>query len=234
MISLQATIRTTLGKKSRRLRKDGLIPAVLYGKKVKSIAVAVGYKEFEKIYREAGESTLVSLLIEGKEQGAEKENAVLFRDPIRHPLTQAFMHVDFYQVPMDEEIRISIPLVFENESLLVKNGEAVLAKNIYTLEIIALPRDLPHEIKVDLSKLQTIDDMILGKDLALPPGVRVAAGENFVIASLTLPEAEEVAPEAVVEVAPTEIKTEGEEKRAEKAKEAAAEAEVEGAKKQSK
>ncbi|MBI1888417.1 MAG: 50S ribosomal protein L25 [Candidatus Spechtbacteria bacterium] len=231
MISLQATIRTTLGKKSKRLRKDGLIPAVLYGKKVKSTAVAVGYKEFTKVYREAGESTLVSLVVTEKEQGAEKENAVLLRAPIRHPLTKAFMHVDFYQVPMDEEIRISIPLLFENESPLVKNGEAVLAKNIYTLEVSALPKDLPHEIKVDLSKLQTIDDMILGKDLVLPRGVRLALGENFVIASLTLPEAEEVAAEAVSEVAPTEIKTEGEEKRAEKAKEAAAEAEAEGTKK---
>lgn len=226
MLSLQAIIRTQLGKQAKHLRKEGILPGVLYGQKVKSTPVAVRYKEFEKVYVEAGESSLISLNMEGQEnKGVPKENVVLIRDLVIHPLTRLFTHVDFYQVRMDEEITIFIPLEFENEAPAVNNEGAVLVRNIYELEVSALPKDLPHRIVVDLSRLGHIDDSLLVKDLPVPSGVTVEAEADTVVAFVSAPRAEEIteeAPEAVV--APEEIKTEGEEKReAQEAANAAAE-----------
>jgi len=227
MISLQATIREELGKKSKKLRRDGYIPGVLYGRKVKSTPVSIGYKEFEKVYNVAGESTLVTIELKNADtKDLPKENVVLIRDAIVHPLSRSFIHVDFYQVPMDEKITISIPLVFENESPAVKSEGAVLVRNIYEIGVSAYPRDLPSEIRVDLSTLENIADSILAKSLALPAGVEVDAEEDFVIASVSAPVEEEIIEEPTEEVAPEDIETEAEGKREEAAAEKAAEEEA--------
>ena len=227
MLSLKATIRTALGRKSKKLRKDGYVPAVLYGPKVQSTPVSLGYKDFEGVYKEARESTLISLGIEGEDIGIPAENVVLIRDAVIHPITRKFIHVDFYQVPMDEEITIAIPLVFENEAPAVKDEGAVFVRNVYELEVSALPKDLPHEITVDLSVLAHTDDSILVKDLAVAPGVKIEAEEGLVVAAVSAPVEEEIVQEPPEEVAPEEIKTEAEEKREEEEKEEAAEEEAE-------
>lgn len=226
MLSLKVKIRTELGKKNKKLRRENKLPGVLYGKKIKSTPISMEYKEFEKVYAEARESTLVSLEIDGdgaSARGAGKENAVLIRDVITDPLRDSFTHVDFYQVPMDEEIKISIPLVFVNEAPAVKDEGAVLARNIYDLEVSALPKDLPREITVDLSRLAHLEDAILVKDLTVPSGVKVEAEGDIVVAQVSAPLEEELAEQPASEVAPEDIKTEGEEKREEKAAKEAAE-----------
>jgi len=231
MISLRATIREELGKKSKKLRRDGYIPGVLYGRKVKSTPISLQYKEFEKVYNEAGESTLVTLeLNQAGTKDLPKENVVLIRDAVVHPLLRSFVHVDFYQVPMDEKITISIPLVFENEPPAVKSEGAVLVRNIYEIGVSAYPKDLPSEIKVDLSTLEAIGDSILVKSLAIPDGVDVDAEEDFVVASVSAPIEEEIIEELVEEIAAEDIKTEAEEKRADEEAEKSAkeEAGVEG------
>ncbi len=223
MLSLKVKIRTDLGKKNKKLRRENQLPGVLYGRKIKSTPVSIGYKEFEKVYGEARENTLVSLEITegvGSTVGVPKENVVLIRDAIRHPLRDSFIHVDFYQVPMDEEIKIAIPLVFINEAPAVKDEGAVLERNIYDLEVSALPKDLPREITVDLSRLAHLDDAIFIKDLTVPAGVKIEAEGDVVVAQVSAPEEEEVTEQAAEEVAPKDIKTEGEEKREEAAKEA--------------
>ena len=222
MLSLKATIRTELGRKSKKLRKDGYVPAVLYGPKVRSTPVSLRYKDFEGVYREARESTLISLGIEDQDTAIPAESVVLIRDAVIHPITRKFIHVDFYQVPMDEEITIAIPLVFENEASAVKDEGAVLVRNIYELEVSALPKDLPHEITVDLSTLAHTNDSILVKDLAFAQGVKIEAEEDLVVATVSAPVAEEIVEEVLQEVAPEEIKTEAEGKREEEAKEEAA------------
>jgi large subunit ribosomal protein L25 len=224
MLSLTATIRTQLGRKSKKLRRDGYLPGVLYGRKVKSTPLSLVYKDFERIYGEAGESSLISL--EFKDQtpaGVGRENVVLIRDAVLHPLKRRFEHVDFYQVPMDEEIVIPIPLVFINESSAVQGEGAVLVRNVYEITVRALPKDLPRELSVDLSKLEHTNDTILAKDLSLPAGVKCEAGEDFVIAFAAPPRAEEVPVEAAAPAPLEEIKTEGETKREEAAKEKAEE-----------
>jgi len=228
MLNLNATIRAKFGKKNNKLRLEGYIPAVLYGKKVKSTPLSLSYKEFDSAYNEAGENTLVSINIkDAGKADVPAENAVLIRDPAIDPLSRKFIHVDFYQVPMDEEIDISIPLVFENEAPAVKSEGAVLVRNMYEIEVSALPKDLPHEISIDLSRLAHIDDAILIKDIAVSPGVKIKAEESLVVAYVTAPEEEEITEEPKEEVAAAEIKTEGEEKRAEEAAKKVAEKSIE-------
>lgn len=220
MLSLTATIRRELGKKSKKLRKDGYLPGVLYGRKVKSTSLSLMYKDFEKVYKEAGESSLISLEFHDQAPvGVPRENVVLIRDAVLHPLKREFTHVDFYQVPMDEEIVLSIPLVFANESFAVASEGAVLVRNVYEINIRALPKDLPRNISVDLSRLEHIGDTILMKNLSLPAGTKSEAGEDFVVAFAASPREEEIPEETVAGAPLGEIKTEGETKREEAAKE---------------
>ena len=228
MITLNATIREDLGKKSKKLRGQGKIPAVLYGRKVSSTPITLDYRNFEKIYKEAGESTLISLELDeasAKTRNVPSENVVLIRDVVMNPISRLYTHIDFYQVPMDEEIDIEIPLEFINESPAAKEEGGVLVRNVYKIEVSALPKDLPHEIIVDLSRLKKIDDVIMVKDLEIPQGVTANAEEDMIVATVTMPE-EEVIEEVTEAPALEEIKTEAEEKREEEEKEAAEEQET--------
>jgi len=213
MLSLNATIRAQFGKRNKKLREEGFLPGILYGRKITSTPITLGYKDFDKIYKEVGESALVSLMVK------DKENVILIRDAVVHPLTRKFIHADFYQVSMDEEITITVPIIFENESPAVKDEGAVLVRNVYELEVSALPKDLPREIAVDLSRLKHTDDSIVVKDLVISRGVSIGTEDDLVIASVSAPVEEIIEEEAEEEVAPEDIKTEAEEKREEEATE---------------
>lgn len=218
MLTLKATIRKDFGRKNEKLRREGYFPAVLYGRKVRNTPLALKYKEFDDAYKEAGESSLISLEVRGKDAGAPAENIVIIRDVVTHPITRKFLHVDFYQVPMDEELTIAIPLEFENEAPAVRDEGAILVRNVYDLEVSALPKDLPREIAVDLSRLQHTGDAILVKDLVVSSGVKIEAEDDLVVAQVSPPVEEEVVAEAPEKLAPEAIKTEAEEKREEEAK----------------
>lgn len=225
MLYLNATIRKELGKSVKKLRKEGNLPAILYGRKIKSTPITLNYKSFASVYKEAGETTLISLNIEKennneKVNDVEKENVVLIRDLEINPITRLYTHVDFHQVPLDEEIEIEVPLIFINESPAVRNQEGVLVRNLYKIGVRALPKDLPHDIEVDLSVLAKVGDAIAVKDLSAPAGVAFNIADNLTVALIAAHEEEEVAPvEEAAGVPAAEIKTEGEEKREEKAKE---------------
>lgn len=211
MLLLNATIRTERGKKTKKLREKGILPGVLYGPKISSnVSVSLKYDDFEKIYKESGGSSLISLDID------KKESIVLIRDVVVHPITQKFIHADFYQVPMEEKITITIPFVFEGEAPAVKDEGGVLIRNVYEIDVSALPKNLPREIKVDLYALQHLNDSIITKDLVVPEGVTIDAEDDLVIVSVSAPEEAEIV-EEVEEVMPEEIKTEAEEKREEEA-----------------
>ena len=195
------------------LRNQGKIPAVLYGRQVENINLEVDSHEFEKAYKEAGESTIISLKI-----GDDMRN-VLIHDVQFDPLTDKASHIDFYQVRMDEKITVSVSLIFIGESPAVKDLGGILIRNIHEIEVSALPKDLPHEIKVDISVIKTFDDHIYIKDLPIPSGVEVSAEANEIVASVVAPRSEEEL--ASLEQKPEEnletIKVETEEKK--KAKE---------------
>jgi len=198
MIEINAKIRETLGKKVKTLRKEGIIPAVLYGEKVKSVPLEVDYNEFEKVYKEAGESTIVKLKVKSKETkpsarlaARQADKNVLIYDVSKDPVTDKFTHIDFYAVRMDKLITTEVPLVFEGESPVVETEDGVLIKNITEVEVEALPTDLPREIKVDISTLRTFDDLIHIKDLKVSEGVKILAEPEEMIVSVIPPRSEE-------------------------------------------
>jgi large subunit ribosomal protein L25 len=211
MLSLSAKIRKELGKKVKTLRKKGILPGVLYGPKLKETQpLEIDLKEFEKVYQEAGESSLISLEVEGK------RFLVLIHKIQLAPLTGKHIHVDFYQPALEEEVEVEVPLVFEGEAPAVKDLGGTLVKNISELKIKAKPQDLPHEIKVNIESLKTFEDNIKISDLKVPEGVKILKGPEEFVASVSPPEKVEeelVKPieEKVEEVEKVEEKKEEEE-----------------------
>ncbi|OGZ32477.1 MAG: hypothetical protein A3I88_03070 [Candidatus Portnoybacteria bacterium RIFCSPLOWO2_12_FULL_39_9] len=226
MLELAVKLRQKTDK-NKQIRKQGLIPAVLYGHRIENQSLTVKTRDFEGIYREAGENTLIKLKIENKKlkTGNEKakikeERTVLIHDVSKDPVTDKFIHADFYQVKMDEKLKAEVPLEFINQSPAVLEQEGVLIKSIQQVMVEALPENLPKGIKVDVSFLKTFNDNIHVKDLEAPLGVKILAGPEEVVASVIPPrkekELEEIGktPEEKIE----EVKVEGEEKREAKAK----------------
>jgi len=214
MLELKVKIRNVLGKKVKVLREQGILPGVLYGPKTKSTSIEMDHSEFEKVFNKAGESTVIKLKINNPEN-KEKESTknVLVYGIERNPLTDKLTHVDFYAVRMDKLITAEIPLIFEGESAAVENLDGTLVKNISQVEVEALPAELPHEIKVDISKLETFDDVVHVKDLKVDEKVKILAEPEDVLVSVTPPRTEEelAALEEEVEEKPEEVEKVGEE-----------------------
>ncbi len=185
MVQLTAKPRAITGKKVKGLRKAGEVPAVLYGAGEQVLNLSVPAKEFSKIWKSAGETSLVALAIEGN--GTKN---VLIHEVALHPIKDTPVHVDFYAVRMDKTIEAQVPLKFIGDSEAVKAFGGILVKVAHELEIEALPNDLPHEIEVDLSLLKTLEDQILVKNIKLPKGVTALGGEESVIALVEPPRSE--------------------------------------------
>jgi len=183
MISLSAKIRKETGRKTSVLKNSGRIPAVVYGHKIKNISLDIDYKEFQKVLREAGESSLIELNIEDEKE----KRLVLVHDLQKDPVTDKFIHIDFFETSSKEEVEVKVPLVFEGTSLAVKDLGGTLVKNISELEIKALPQNLPHEIKVSIDGLNTFENHILVKDLVLPKDVKVLAKPDEIVVSVIQP-----------------------------------------------
>jgi len=200
MLELLAKVRSELGCHVESVRKKGFIPAVLYGQGVKNLNLSINYNTFEKIYQEAGETTLIKIKI--KDGESKKERVVLIHDLVRDPVNNYFVHIDFKQIKMDQVINVEVPLVFVNESEAIKSEGGVLVKSIQVVEIEALPQDLISEIEVDISVLETFDDNIYLKDLKVSEKIKLTGDLEEVVASVTPPRSEEELEE--LEEAPTE------------------------------
>lgn len=200
MLTLSAQIRKTFRRKTRKLRKNGLIPAVLYGPGIKNLNLEVNLKEFEKVLEKAGESSLISLEIEGK------KHLVLIHDIQRDSLSGKPLHIDFYQPSLKEKVEARVVLVFEGESPAVKMG-GTLVKTFEELEVKAIPEKLPKEIRVDISKLKKFHDAIVVGDLNLPKEIEILRNKDDVIARVLPPEKSEEVKEKTEEK-PQEVKIE--------------------------
>lgn len=184
MISLQAKTRESLGKKTKSIKRSGGIPAVVYGPGVKNVNVQVDEKEFKKVFQKAGESSLIELTIEGEKE----KRPVLVAEIQKDPLSGKIIHVDFFQASLKEEVEVAIPLIFEGIAPAEKDLGGTLNKNITELPVKALPQNLPHEIKVDVSLLKTFEDHILVKDIALPANVQALKNPDEIVAAVLPPQ----------------------------------------------
>lgn len=190
MLKLSAKLRQETGGKNKRLRRDGFIPAVLYGAGIKNVNLAIKASEFEKIYQKAGESTLIKLKIVDDPKDTE-EKLVLIYDVARDPVKGYIIHADINKVRMDREITAEVPIIFTGESNAVEKESGILVKNMQSVEVKALPQDLPHEIEVDISRIKTFEDNICVKDLELSEKAQPVPDVNEVVVSVIPPPTEE-------------------------------------------
>lgn len=213
-LELAAQTREQFGREVKQMRAKGLVPAELYGHGIKNEHVAVTLKEFVKLFRKAGESTLVDLMLVGK------KHPVLIHDVQRNPITDEIESIDFYQVRLDQKIRLKVPVNFVGEAPAVKEKGGILVKALSEIEVEALPTDIPHQLDVNLKTLVEIGNSFHVSELKAPTGVRILVDPTFVIITVTarMTEEQEAALSAAADVAA--IKTEDEEKK-EKAAEAA-------------
>jgi len=220
-MELKAQIREKLGKKVRSLREQGILPAVLYRKGKENINLQMDAAGFKKVFDEAGETSAVTLKIEGGNgEIKNKERSALIHDMAHDPLTGDVIHVDFYEVKLDEKTTASVPLVFAGESLAIKTNGGTLIKSMTEVEVEALVRDLPRQIEVDISVLETFDNIIHVKDLKVPGNVKILAEADEIVALAAAPrKEEEVVPEAAAAVEGAEEVKEPAETGAEEKKE---------------
>lgn len=186
MLTLAIEKRDTLGKKARKIRAEGRMPAVLYGKKEPSMSISVPYRAFEKIFKEAGYSAVV--VLEGV--GGTKE--ALIHDVAMDPVKDVPRHADFYIIEKGQKVQVEIPLEFEGVAPAVKELGGVLVKVIHVVEVEAEPARLPQSIIVDLTLLVDFSSQICIKDLHVPEGVIILGSPDEVVV---------LASEAVEEVA---------------------------------
>lgn len=194
MYTLEFQKRTTSGKNAA-LKFEGKIPAVFYGPKEQATSITIKEIDFKKVWKEAGESSIITL------KGDGEEHDVLIQDVDTHPVSGAARHADFYVIEKGKKLQVNVPLEFTGVSEAVKSLGGILIKVLHEVEIEAMPKDLPHDLTVDISALATLDSQILAKDVPLPSGVTLITGLEEVVAAIT------VAKEEVEEVAPADLST---------------------------
>lgn len=207
MITIQGTVRSKADKLDV-VRANGMTPAVVYGAGTPSTSLSVPAQQFIKVFKEAGESEIVTLELEGKKLN------VLIHEVQWHPVRDMVMHADFYVVDMNKEIEVAVPIEFTGVSEAVKLG-GVLVKVMHELEIKSMPNNLPHEIMVDISALANLHDQIHVKDLKMPAGVEVLNDGDDVIC-IAEPAGEEMVEDAApIDLSSIEVEKKGKKEEAE-------------------
>jgi len=220
--------RKVLGKKVKKLRREGVLPANVYGKDIKSVSVQVSQKEFEKVFKEAGETGLVDLQLEGKSLPVLIHN-------VQTDYLGNKLHADFFQVNLKEKVKTMVPIIIVGEPKAVTDKVGLLMQIIPEVEVEALPEELPENIEVNVEPLATVDEQITVGDLKITKDITVLTDPTQVvvkISELVSKEAEALAAEeaAASEEAKTETgeetSTEGEKPTEEKEEPSAAKAPV--------
>ena len=187
---LEAKERTVIGKQVKALRRQGMLPAIIYGTGIEPIPITMSTKEVRQILSVIGANTLVTLKI------GKMDHLVLVRDIQRDVISRNLLHMDFQEVSLDESITSTVPIVLVGEAPVIKDFEALLITNMEEIQIEAKAKDLPDTISVDVSVLREIGDSILIKDLVISGDVTVLEDPEDVVVVATLPTLmEEIAPD---------------------------------------
>jgi large subunit ribosomal protein L25 len=204
--ALEAQVREVLGKKVKRLRKQGLIPATVYGKGFEPVSVQLSDRAFSTLYRKVGKTALIELNI-----ADQKQQAVFVQAVQRHPISRAILHVDLKVIDLLKPVQIDVPVVAIGESPMVARGDALLNHVINSVTVEALPAQLPQHIEVDISGLDELDKSIHVSDLPTSASYKILADADQVVLSLSQTRAaEEEAPAAEVSVEPELVRKERE------------------------
>lgn len=176
--TLVAQNRDLVGRKVKNLRQQGLIPATIYGRHVKSVSVSVKVDEFARVYKEAGESGLVELTLD------KALHPVLVHNLQREPVLGTYLHVEFYQVDLKEKVQTKVPVEFVGEPSAVANKTGVLLTIHDEVEVEALPADLPQKLVLDVAALAEVHAEVKVKDIKVPAGVTVLTDAELTLAKI--------------------------------------------------
>lgn len=203
-IDLNCQSRILVGRKTRQLRRAGILPVNLYGKGLDSVSLQVNKKDFAKVFNIAGETKVINLTIDADKQ----THPVLVTNIQVHPLSDAPVHVDFRQVNLREKITANIPVELTGESPATEQGNVVI-QMLSEIEVEALPNDLPDNFTVDISTLENVDDAIYIKDLNFDHSkVSIELDLDTMVVKVEAPAAEEE--EAPTELTPADVEITGE------------------------
>lgn len=205
-MDLKVEKRDKFGGQLATLRKQGFVPAELYGHGIQNIHLSVPLKDFKLAYKSAGENKIINLMVGGEAK------PVLIYEINRNPITDELQSIDFYQVNMNEEIHTSVPLRFEGVAPAVKSLAGVLVKAMDEIKIKALPANIPSEIVVDLSALANLNQSLYVKDLPASTKYKFEVDPSNVVVTVSEQREEEVAP--VAAPALDQVVVETEEKKA--------------------
>jgi len=187
---LHAAPRTEFGRQTKRLRRDGLVPASVYRRGEDSLHISVPAAEFERVHRRSGSSGIVDLLVENA-----RPLPVLCHNIERHPINGHLLHVVLLQVRMGEPITVDVPVRFQGEAPAVRELGATVVTARDHIRVEAMPGDLPPHADADLSALCTTNDEIRVRDLKLPPGATAITDADEVVATVVPPTKPAVEPE---------------------------------------
>jgi len=197
-LALAVEKRKILGKNVKKLRREDILPANIYGKDIKSLSVQVPYKEFEKVYKEARETGLVDIKVDGEVKPSLIHN--LQQDYYNHKI----LHVDFFQVNLKEKVKATVPVVVVGEAGAVADKLGLLLQPLSQVEIEALPTDLPEKIEVNVEHLAAVNDQIAVKDIKAPSGVTILTGPEQVLVKIGELISKEAQEQAAAEAAAAE------------------------------
>lgn len=195
-VLLQASKRDVVGKKVKALRREGILPAIVYGRGISPVPISLNTRNANQILSAISSSSLVVLEIDGE------KHTTLIRDKQRDPVTEDVLHIDFHEVSMTEKLRTEVMLDFQGESPAVKELMGVLVTVLESLEIECLPQDLPDRIVADLSSLEEIGDSLYVRDISLPPNIELISDIEEMVVIISPPAVEEI--EEIEEVEITE------------------------------
>ncbi|HKV89504.1 MAG TPA: 50S ribosomal protein L25 [Candidatus Dormibacteraeota bacterium] len=167
-MQLKASTRQLIGKRSRRLHRQGKLAAVVYGHNTQPTPLELDRLEFQKVFVKSGRTHLVDLVVDG-----DRTEKVLVREIQTHPRRLGPIHVDFYQVNLEEKIQVEVPIHLTGESAAVKRGDADILQPLHTIRVECLPSDIPESFEVDLTPLDEIESELRVSDLTPPRGVTV-------------------------------------------------------------
>ncbi|HZV52721.1 MAG TPA: 50S ribosomal protein L25 [Candidatus Dormibacteraeota bacterium] len=200
-MELKATRRQITGKAVRRLRRQGRLPAVLYGHRTPATGLEVDGHEFERVYARTGRTQLIDLVIDGG-----RPHKVLVKEVQVSPRRNTLLHVDFHQVSLRERLQVDVPVVVTGEAEPVRTAQADVLLVLHAVKVECLPASIPEAIEVDISGLTHVDDVVRIADLSLPEGVTAVGDPEDVVVKLAARRVvEEVAvteAEATAEAAP--------------------------------
>jgi large subunit ribosomal protein L25 len=178
-MQLNASTREPLGKRTRRLHRQGKLAAVVYGHNTAPTPLVLDRLEFQKVFVKSGRTHLVDLLVD-----SGRTEKVLVREIQTHPRRLGPIHVDFYAVSLEEKITVEVPVHLTGESAAVKRGDADVLQPIHALRVECLPTDIPEAFEVDLTPLEDIESELRVSDLHLPKGVTVLADPEELIVKI--------------------------------------------------